>query len=173
VTGPGGPSPAVLARPYDHPDVALLVEEVQGEYIARYGGRDATPVDPGQFAAPLGLFLVAYLAGEPVACVGLRRHGDDAMEIKRMYVRAPHRRRGLGRLLLAVLEDETRRAGRARVVLETGTEQPEALALYASSGYQPIEPFGYHRDSPLNRCFAKVLTRGRSEAGADRARTGD
>lgn len=164
----------VLARPYAHPDVALLVEEVQDEYVVRYGGRDSSPVDPAQFEPPLGLFLVAYLAGEPVACAALRRHGAEAMEIKRMYVRPAHRRRGLARLLLTALEDATVRAGRQRLVLETGTEQPEALALYASAGYRRIASFGYYRDSPRNRCFAKALRpRGDDVAGADAAHAGD
>jgi hypothetical protein len=34
------------------------------------------------------------------------------------------------------------------VVLETGRAQPEAIALYASSGYEPIAPFGYYADAP-------------------------
>jgi hypothetical protein len=43
------------------------------------------------------------------------------------------------------------------MILETGTEQPEALSLYASAGYLPIPSFGFYRDSPLNRCLARRL----------------
>jgi hypothetical protein len=43
------------------------------------------------------------------------------------------------------------------MILETGTAQPEAVALYESSGYTPIPPFGYYKAEPLNRCFAKPL----------------
>ena len=43
------------------------------------------------------------------------------------------------------------------MVLETGTAQPEAMALYESSGYTPIPSFGYYQDVPLNRCYAKPL----------------
>ena len=43
------------------------------------------------------------------------------------------------------------------VVLETGTAQPEAIALYASSGYHRIPNFGTYREYPNSRCFAKTL----------------
>ena len=48
---------------YDHPDAARLIEEVQQEYVVRYGGRDDSPADPAEFAPPGGLFLVGYLGG--------------------------------------------------------------------------------------------------------------
>ena len=43
------------------------------------------------------------------------------------------------------------------MVLETGIEQPEAIKLYQSSGYEPVEKFGTYADSPLQRCFGKRL----------------
>jgi hypothetical protein len=44
------------------------------------------------------------------------------------------------------------------MILETGLRQPEAIELYSSSGYQAIPGFGFYRDAPLSRCFAKPLT---------------
>ena len=41
--------------------------------------------------------------------------------------------------------------------LETGTAQPEAMALYESSGYARIESFGHYRDAPQNRCYGRDL----------------
>ena len=46
-----------------------------------------------------------------------------------MYVVPPSRRTGLGRQVLAHLESTARAAGAELMVLETGTDQPEA-ALY-------------------------------------------
>ena len=42
-------------------------------------------------------------------------------------------------------------------MLETGIAQPEAIALYESSGYVHVPGFGYYRDSPLSRCLAIAL----------------
>lgn len=150
--------------PITHPHAARLVEEVQAEYVARYGGPDEAPIVPPYFEPPDGAFFVGYLDGEPVATGAWRRRRDvdalgsaDTAEIKRMYVAAPARRRGLARVVLAHLEDTARAAGVEVMVLETGARQPEAIALYESAGYVPVPGFGFYRDSPLSRCFAKRL----------------
>jgi ribosomal protein S18 acetylase RimI-like enzyme len=54
------------------------------------------------------------------------------------------RNRGLARELLAELERTAAAAGHRRVILESGSAQPEAVALYRSSGYTPIPPFGHY-----------------------------
>jgi GNAT superfamily N-acetyltransferase len=134
-----------------------LVEEVQREYVARYGGPDETPVDPAEFDPPTGIFLIAAADGEPVACGGFRTLEPGVGEIKRMYVTPRARGRGLARGILAELEDRARAAGCGVLKLETGANQPEAMALYASAGYEPCEPYGHYRCSPLSRPFAKML----------------
>ena len=74
-----------------------------------------------------------------------------------MFVLPEHRGRGHARAVLAELERTAVAAGHRRTVLETGTRQPEAIALYVASGYAPIAPFGTYRDSPNCRCFAKIV----------------
>jgi len=150
--------------PITHPDAALLVEEVQGEYVARYGGRDETPIDPTYFEEPHGAFFVGYLDDRPVATGAWRRRTDvevdgssRSAEVKRMYVVPRARGLGLARAMLAHLEDTARAAGAEAMVLETGLRQPEAIALYESSGYRPIAGFGYYKDAPLSRCLARSL----------------
>jgi len=161
---------------YDHPDAVRLTAEVQQEYVRRYGEQDLTPVDPAQFRAPRGLFVLGYLDGEPVCSGGWRivaEATDDGLgpgdaELKRMYTVPAARGRGLARRMLRHLEAEAARAGLRRVVLETGTEQPEAIALYESEGYAPIPGFGYYRGEPNSRCFAKVLAAGAAGAAETR-----
>jgi hypothetical protein len=43
------------------------------------------------------------------------------------------------------------------MVLETGIEQPEAIALYLSSGYSPVEGFGHYKWSSKSRYYGKPL----------------
>lgn len=152
--------------PFDHPDAVKLNDEVQAEYHERYGdGGDATPLDPSDFEPPNGVYLIAYdEADRPVATGGWRRQDangegnqDGDAELKRMFVIADMRGRGLARRMLAALEEDAREAGRRRMVLETGTKQPEAIALYTSSGYEPCEKFGYYRCYESSRCYAKAL----------------
>lgn len=159
---------------YDHPDARRLIADLQTFYAQRYGAGDDSPVDPVEFAAPLGYFVVGYVDGVAVACGGWRaRDGGDPelrpgdAEVKRMYVEAPQRGRGYARTVLGELERSAAAAGRLRVVLETGTVQPEAVRLYLASGYRPMPAFGYYRTDPQSLCFAKELVpAGRPEAAA-------
>jgi GNAT superfamily N-acetyltransferase len=146
--------------PYDHPDTGPLIAEVQQEYVVRYGSEDQTPVDPAQFAAPHGLFLVAYLDGRAVACGGWRVHDGPAgpeAELKRMYVSPAARGRGVARAVLAELERTAVEAGYLRMVLETGLKQPEAIGLYTSAGYAEVPKFGYYANEPSAVHLGKIL----------------
>jgi len=152
-------------RPLDDPDVQALIEEVQLEYVRRYGGPDHTELHPEEFAPPRGVFLLASGEGVPVGIGGWRardsRHRglrDGDAEIKRMYVRSDMRRRGVARRVLDALERTAADAGRRRMVLETGTEQPEAIAMYARAGYRPMsDRFGLWAESETSLYFCKDL----------------
>ena len=139
-----GSSPVLRAVPYDSPVAQFLIEQVQLEYVQRYGGRDAAVVDPDEFSPPHGTFLVAEVDGEPAGCGAWRVHAPGTVEIKRVYVEPRFRRRGLARVLVEELEKTAERAGHAAVVLNSGARQPEALALYEDLGYRPIPGYGVY-----------------------------
>lgn len=148
-------------RAYDDPVVQGLVAEVQAEYVRRYGSPDDAPIDVAQFTPPNGVLLIGTASGVPVAMGGWRTidfgDGVATVEIKRMYVPEAGRRRGLARRILRELEAYAVVAGAKRAVLETGDQQPEAIALYESSGYLRREPFGYYADSDGSVHFTKDL----------------
>lgn len=160
----GGDRLRVVRVDYGHPDAVALIEQVQEEYVARYGGRDESPVEPEMFVPPTGSFFVGYVGGTPVATGAWRRSGVEALgttgtaEVKRMYVVPAAQRRGHARRMLDHLERTAAEAGYEALVLETGLRQPEAMALYESCGYASVPGFGYYKDAPLSRCYAKVLT---------------
>jgi GNAT superfamily N-acetyltransferase len=135
---------------------------VQAEYVERYGGPDETPARPGEFAAPLGLFLVAWLDGEPIGCGGWRVSQwpdtePGTVEIKRMFVVARARGRGPARAILAELERTAAAAGHRDVILETGSCSRRAVVLYRSSGYTQIAGFDHNAGRPLSLSFGKPL----------------
>ena len=122
------------------------------------GEESAMPT--GSFAEPAGAFLVGEVEGVPVACGGVRACEDGPPgvgEIKRMYVEPTMRGCGLGRLLLAALEDEGRRLGYERLWLETGTAQPEALRLYETGGWIPIPKYGEYKHEEDSRCYQRAI----------------
>ena len=150
--------------PLDHPDAAALIALLQAYYLEIYGGHDDTPHTAAEFVPPAGYFVVAYVDGVAVACGGWRARDEDApplrpgdAEIKRMFVHPAQRGRGLARAVLADLEASAVRAGRLRMVLETGDRQPAAIGLYVSAGYAPMAPFGTYRDTAAGRYYSRAL----------------
>jgi putative acetyltransferase len=82
---------------------------------------------------------------------------DEEAEIKRMYVAPAFRGRGVSVTVLKALEGFGRARGWSRLVLETGTEQPDALRFYEREGYARIPNFGDYAGSALSVCVAKPL----------------
>jgi len=136
-----------------------LIATLNAELLARYPGPEDTffalseeEVSPGR-----GAFLVARHGGRPVGCGAVRRLDAGTVEIKRMYVAAEARGRGLGGRILAALEAEARRLGADTLVLETGDRQPEAVALYTRAGFVRIPRYGQYACAPQSVCFGKKL----------------
>jgi len=153
---------AIRAQRFGADDAAELVKQADSANEALYGHPDKTPLDDSEFDPPArGLFLVAYVKGQPAACGGYRVLPGDVSggtaEIKRMYVSPASRRTGLGRAVLARLEDEARRDGYNRVILDVGSKQHAAHALYEAMGYHRVPGFSIYRDRPGNRAYAKDL----------------
>jgi GNAT superfamily N-acetyltransferase len=148
----------LIPRPYCHPDVVALTQEVQAHYSKLYGEPgDESFVEVADFEAPTGRFVVGYVNAIPVAMGGWRRLGDrlglpspNTAEIKRMYVTPAVRRCGLSRVVLSDLETTARAAGIDWLVLETGQPQTSAVKLYRSAGYTEVDgrPYGHYVDEP-------------------------
>ncbi|BAJ30757.1 MULTISPECIES: GNAT family N-acetyltransferase [Kitasatospora] len=141
---------AVLGDPLTQP----LIRELTHEYVTRYGDggqQEMARYGAEEFTPPDGLLLLLLRDGEPVAGGAYRRHESDrTAEVKRMWTAAGHRRQGLGRRVLAELEDAARQAGYRRIHLTTGPLQPEAKGLYLAAGYTPLFDVGAPpQDRPL------------------------
>jgi putative acetyltransferase len=103
------------------------------------------------------IFLCAFLAGETVACGALRLLEPGLAEVKRMYVLPDYRGRGLAQAMLIALESLAIERGLGNLVLETGTGQKAAQALYRKCGWTDREPYGEFIGSPTSVCFERRL----------------
>ena len=175
----------IQEEPYDSADAQALVAALNAEINERYAfdmvdlteeeraadeAAYLAEVTPELVQAPNGAFVVARLDGRPVACGAVKAVDDDHRpllegaaptsrigEIKRMFTVDGARRKGISRMVLEHLEARAAALGYERLVLETGSAQPEALALYETGGWTRITPYGHYRDSPESVCFAKEL----------------
>lgn len=106
------------------------------------GFDSAALVSPAEVAGERGAFVVASEQQQPVACGVLRTLSSGVGEIRHVWVHPSARRLGLGRRLLAELEDQARARKLTTVRLDTHRVLTEAIDMYRSSGYQEIAAYG-------------------------------
>jgi ribosomal protein S18 acetylase RimI-like enzyme len=103
---------------------------------------------PGRYAPPSGFLLLATDGDYSAGCVAVRDLGGGTCEMKRLFVTAEYRGRGVGRLLVDEVLHRAERAGYHRLVLDTLPEMQGALGLYRSFGFVEADPYW---DSPVER----------------------
>jgi DNA-binding MarR family transcriptional regulator/GNAT superfamily N-acetyltransferase len=121
--------------------VGAYFSELDLRFEAGFDPARSIPADDSELTPPAGVLLVATLHEEPVGCGAVKLHPGQPAEIKRMWVAPGVRGLGLGRRLLAELEDEAIAAGAQLARLETNGRLGEAIALYRSSGYHEVSAF--------------------------------
>ena len=136
--------------------LARYYEELAERFEEGFDVGASIPTPADELTPPRGAFLVARSEGSPVACGALMTQEPGIGYIRRMWVSDTMRRRGLGRRILAALEDQARDLGMSKVRLETNRALREAIALYQSSGYQAIPAF--NDEHYAHHWFEKRLT---------------
>jgi GNAT superfamily N-acetyltransferase len=150
------------------PLASPLLDELTVEYSSRYGASDEEEYNDlraypaAEFDPPGGVLIVAVSNGVPVAGGAFRRYDASTAELKRMWTAAGHRKRGYGKLVVAELERIALQRGYTRVYLTTGWRQPEAVALYLSTGYTPLYDVSLPADAVGVHPFEKLLDAGAS-----------
>jgi len=101
--------------------------------------------------------IVAYQDTHPIGCGAIKMYDETTMEVKRMYVKPDQRGCGIAAKILFELEQWAIELGFSRCILETGINQPEALALYRKNGYHRIPNYGQYASVQNSFCFEKIL----------------
>lgn len=146
------------------PEATAMIAALSAELGALYGDDGTAYFTPEDVEQPGGLFVVARIGGAPVGCGALRPwehapEGERVGEVKRMYVAPGLRGRGVGRSILALIEERAATLGYTRLTLETGWKQPDAMALYDRAGWRQCPCIGRYADDPESVCYEKGLPR--------------
>jgi putative acetyltransferase len=141
------------------PEAQKLLNAFEQEVRHRY---ESAPADVGYFdpalvSAPKSVFLVARVEGEAVGCGALVPMEDDVVEIKRMFVLLERRGQGIAKKILDRLQDLAKQFDYDRIRLETGTKQPESIALYGKSGFYRVPNFPPFESDNTAVCFEKRI----------------
>lgn len=103
---------------------------------------------PGTYAEPHGGLLLAYVDGALAGCGAFRplleSDHANACEMKRLYVRRPFRRFGVGRRLAQHLIERATHAGYSAMLLDTLDDMEAARDLYTSLGFEEVPPYYYN-----------------------------
>lgn len=146
--------------PPDDPDAHRLWSAQQQDLAERYQDPDLELET--SFPTLVGSWVGYDDDGAPVASLVARwspyqeTHPGD-LELKRLWVEPAHRGMGLAKVMMSVAETAGRKAGATRLILETGTEQPESMALYERIGYEVVPSYGEYAGEPSSRCYALEL----------------
>ncbi len=101
--------------------------------------------------------IVGYEDGKAVVCGALREFDAQSTEVKRMFTLPDYRNKGIATKMLQELELYARELGFEKCILETGKNQPDAIALYLKNGYAVIPNYGQYTGIANSVCFLKRL----------------
>lgn len=101
--------------------------------------------------------MIAYDGEIPAGCGAIKVYGGETAELKRFYVKPEFRKQHIGLTMLAYLEEEARKAGFQKIILETGEPLTAAVALYQKAGFDVMENYGPYKNMAESLCMKKVL----------------
>jgi putative acetyltransferase len=104
---------------------------------------------PGRYAEPGGGLIVAFVGEQAAGCAAFRPLTPGICEMKRLYLRADYRGKGLGRAIATAVMDRACAAGYRAMRLDTLSAMKIAIGLYESLGFRQIPPY---YDTPLSEC---------------------
>jgi len=127
----------------DSPEAARLLEAYLLELRERLAPIAVEVVSrwADDFRGPGGAVVLGTVEGSPVGCAGLRPLGQATLELKHFFLVPEVRGQGLGRRMLAGVEEVARMLGARRILLDTAAALREAAALYRSAGYEDVPRF--------------------------------
>ena len=147
----------ILPERPDTEDAISLIQELEATLDPLYPSESRHGFSVEKLIAEKVAFFVLRYDGAPAGCGGVKLFGTEYGEVKRIFVRAQYRGKGLSKLIMEHLAGFARKRAIPILRLETGIYQPEAIGLYERLGYRRVGPFGEYKDDPLSIYFEKKI----------------
>jgi GNAT superfamily N-acetyltransferase len=147
---------SIIRTTSENPDFSNLVILLDADLKIR-DGEDHEFYAKINKAALLNNVILCYDDKVAVGCGAFRAIDSNSVEIKRMFVNPDNRGKGIASKILSQLEHWAKELNYAQTILETGVNQPEAIALYKKAGYSIIENCGQYKGVENSVCMKKIL----------------
>ena len=137
-------------------DFIQLNKLLDDDYYQRFG-EVALKYRPYNTLENIKDFFVAYDHGKPAGCACFRYFDKESAELKRVFILPEYRRQGIAHRLATACEKAAKSQGYRYMVLETGVEMTDAIALYQKLGYNFIDNYGDFAGDTICCCMKKSL----------------
>lgn len=101
--------------------------------------------------------VVGYQGNYAIGCGAFKPYNNTTAEIKRMFVRPDFRGQGIAKGILSKLENWASEYGFTNCILETGTNNPQAIQLYTKAGYSVIPNYDKYENVVTSVCLGKSI----------------
>jgi len=101
--------------------------------------------------------VVFYENDKPLGCGAIKQFEPNIMEVKRMFTLPESRGKGVASQILIELENWAKELNFEKLILETGINQPAAIALYKKCNFKRIPNYGQYTGIENSFCFEKML----------------
>ncbi len=146
-----------ISRTNPQDSTYILLVAILDRELAITDGEDHAFYDQFNKSDTIKHAIVLYENEIPVGCGAIKEFEPGVMEVKRMFTLRDYRGRGYASKILNELESWAVELGNYKCILETGINQPQAIALYKKCGYNLITNYGQYAGVEKSFCFGKLL----------------
>ncbi|MCO4291712.1 GNAT family N-acetyltransferase [Solitalea sp. MAHUQ-68] len=143
-----------LTNPSDV-SIVPLIEELSQNLKSRFDSDGKNSFQHWEENNSKFIFIGLKLNNEYIGCGAIRPISEHIGEVKRMY--SKYKSIGIGSTVLAILQDEAKKAGYEQLCLETREKNIEACNFYQKHGFVRIKNYGQYKDKPQPACFGKAI----------------
>jgi putative acetyltransferase len=127
-------------------EILKIYDGVEHEFFSQFNNLDT-----------IKNVVVCYENNLPVGCGAFKEHDSKIIEIKRMFVLPEIRGIGIASKILMELELWASELNYTDCILETGTNNPNAISLYKKAGYFVTENYGQYLNVESSCCMKKII----------------